>query len=90
MRVAISSNLGFGGVRATELDVSGDATLRDLLTEVAMRYEYRLLAPDLTKVVDEVQITVNGKDYLFLPRRLETSLNEGDEIGIYFYPLGGG
>lgn len=40
--------------------------------------------------MDEVQVTVNGKDHLFLPARLETSLSEGDEIGIYFYPLGGG
>jgi len=90
MRVAVSSNFGFGGVPGTELDVSGDATLRDLLTDVAARYEYRLFAPDLRKVVDEVQITVNGKDHLFLPTRLETPLSEGDEVGIYFYPLGGG
>lgn len=90
MRVAISSNFGFGGVRGTALDVSEDATLRDLLTAVATRYDYRLFAPDREKIVDEVQITVNGKDYLFLPRHLETRLGEGDEIAIYFYPLGGG
>jgi len=90
VRVVISSNFGFGGERAAQLDLSGDATLRDLLTEVAKRYDYRLLAPDLSKVVDEVQITVNGKDHLFLPKRLEMPLSEGDEVGIHFYPLGGG
>lgn len=86
MRLVVSSNFGVGDVG----DMPEGATLRVLLNHMAKQHGYRLFTQDWRKVVDQVQITVNGKDHLFLPLRLETPLKEGDEIRIYFYPLGGG
>jgi len=90
MRLRLRSNFGFDGPREVDFDAADTATLGDLLGEIAERYGCRLLVVDGTAVVDDVHVTVNERDHLFIPERLGAPLAEGDEIRISFLPLGGG
>lgn len=90
MRLVVRCNLGFGGAPVAAVDLPEGATLRDLLIRVAEREGHRLFTADRARIVDEVHIAVNGRDYLFIPAQAEAALRDGDQVDIYFYPLGGG
>jgi len=67
-------------------------TLRDLLLYLGERIRFEFVdARQGTLAWDlEIEILLNGKDFIFLSRGLETPLNEGDSLEIYLLPLGGG
>ncbi len=71
-------------------------TLRTLLEKLSRRYskgKMIFIDPETNEVdPDEYMVTVNGKTWELLPRRLETELNEGDRVSVSLWLeiLGGG
>ena len=69
------------------------ATLRDLLDDLSKRFGKDLreliFDPGTGGLVSHVMLLVNGRNYLFMPDRLDTVLKDGDEIGL-FPPIAGG
>jgi molybdopterin synthase sulfur carrier subunit len=84
-------------------DVIGDITisekeagayrLRQLLERLSIEHEdflgYKIFDPGDGGVREHIAVLVNGVHYSHLPDRLETELNDGDEIAI-FPPIAGG
>ena len=69
------------------------ATIREVLDDLSDRF-----GKDLTELIYEsgteepashIILLVNGRNYLSMPKRLETELKDGDEIAL-FPPLAGG
>ena len=71
---------------------AGEITLGSLLKELAAehRANVEFIDPRNNEVDDSFTVCVNGREYRFLPKRLETTLNHGDEVRITVLPLGGG
>ena len=95
MKVFLGSNVSIKGEfepGVVELD-GQNATLRDLLQELASRGEtLDLINPESGEKGDDIrEILVNDRDYLLL-EQLETKLSDGDTVMIrlWFDPLGGG
>lgn len=89
MRITIKSNFGITGLDNDELELEGYPTLSDVVSELAESAEYPFVYPD-GQIDPDVDILLNGLEYVFLPQRLNTLLNEGDKIEILMLALGGG
>jgi molybdopterin converting factor small subunit len=67
-----------------EVDMSG-STLRDLLTKITGEYkrvsmEFYPIDPKTNDVDNDYDILVNDKNYIILPQKLDTKLNDGDRV----------
>jgi MoaD family protein len=75
-----------------EMDV-GDITLRELLDmlckEFGSELKSQVFDPKTNKVSNMLRVLVNGRHYTTLPCKLETCLQDGDEIAM-FPPVAGG
>ena len=75
-----------------EMDV-GDITLRELLDMLCKEFgddlKSQVFDPKTNNVSNMLRVLVNGKHYTTLPGKLETCLQNGDEIAI-FPPVAGG
>ena len=69
------------------------ATIRDLLDDLSERFGKDLtdliFDPGTGGLVSHVMLLVNGRNYLFMPGRLDTPLKDGDEVAL-FPPIAGG
>ncbi len=69
-------------------------TIRSLLQELAREHSKVIfIDPEINEVdPDEYLVMVNGRNWEFLPQRLETELNDGDRVSITMWLdlLGGG
>lgn len=70
----------------------GEITLRDLLKELGSEHHANVsfIDPHNNEVDDSFTVCINGREYRYLPKRLETKLKHGDEVRITVLPLGGG
>ena len=70
-----------------------NATIRGVLSGLSKRFGRDfsdLIFDEKTKgLSDHIRVLVNGRHYKHLPNRLDTELEEGDEIAL-FPPLAGG
>ena len=70
-----------------------NATIREVLSGLSKRFGRDfsdLIFDEKTKgLSDHIRVLVNGRHYKHLPNRLDTELEEGDEIAL-FPPLAGG
>ena len=82
-----------GGHRTLEVEEEGILTLKDLMGHLSGRFGKDLtdliLDPETGNFVSHLMLLVNGKNHLFLPDRLNSTLKDGDEIAI-FPPIAGG
>ena len=75
-----------------EMEVE-NASLRDVLDNLSNRFgsgfSDLIFDPKTKEVKHHIAILVNGRHFSFLPRRLTTELNEGDEVAIFPQIAGG-
>ncbi|MFC1891526.1 MoaD/ThiS family protein [Thermodesulfobacteriota bacterium] len=76
------------------IEIEEDAlSLRDILEYLSRRFGQDLseliLDPETKGLADHVMLLVNGFNYLYLPKKLDTDLKDGDEIAL-FPPIAGG
>ncbi|MBU2498579.1 MAG: MoaD/ThiS family protein [Proteobacteria bacterium] len=89
MRINVKANFRITGIEADHLEIKGHPTLGEVLVDLAKRSEFPFVLSD-GKIDPEVEVLLNGLEYPFLPKRLDTPLNEGDNVEIMILALGGG
>ena len=89
MKVHIKANFGIAGIEGDHMDIRGRSTLGELLSDLAKGSEFPFILPD-GKLDPEVEVLLNGLEYPFLPKRLETELKEDDQVEIMMLSIGGG
>ena len=89
MKIKVKTNFGINGVAGEGIQFEGSPSLRDVLFDLSGRAEFPLIYPD-GQIDPDVEITLNGLEYAFLPRRLDTELKEDDSLEIMMLALGGG
>ena len=81
-----------GNCASFEVDFDS-ISIRDLLVELASRFgqdfKKMVFEGNTVNVGPNIRILVNGRHYGTLPRKLDTILVRGDEIGL-FPPIAGG
>jgi MoaD family protein len=81
-----------GDQSALEIE-TGNITLRELLHELSYRFGERFSQTVLDKTGkgphEQVRILINGRHYSHIPQKLDTRLQEGDEVSL-FPPIAGG
>ncbi len=95
MKVTLDSNLSIMNVfePPIELRFNGNTvTLKDLLEKINDLCSGIQVLKDGAPGDDVRNIILNGKDYFFIPKGLDTPLKNGDHVNleIYLEPLGGG
>ena len=89
MRIKVKANFVIKGINNEGVEFEGHPSLRDVLFEVANKAELPFMCPD--KELDpEIEILLNGLEYAFLPKKLDTKLKEDDEVEIMMLAIGGG
>jgi len=70
-----------------------NASLRDVLKDLSNRFgegfSDLIFDPKTKEVKNHISILVNGRHYIFLPKRLATELKEGDEVALFPQIAGG-
>ena len=96
MKITVKSFLTLrevmGGLSVLELEI-GNLTIGELLNELSVRFG----DPFSTIVFDQegkglnqhIRILINGRHYSHIPQKLNTRLQEGDEVSL-FPPIAGG
>jgi sulfur carrier protein ThiS len=90
MRITLKSNFDLG---LEEIELPGDgATLRNLLEELGRHHrDMDFIDPrSPTDVEEYFSVSINGKEYRFLPQRLDSPLKDGDEVEVAVVMFGGG
>ena len=90
MHIKIGSNFNLSHYCAEILEVSQGTTIRDLLLDIGKKLSFNFFDAESGNIYGDVQIAINGKDHLLIPRKLETLLEDGDSVEINLLPLGGG
>jgi len=89
MKVTLKSNLDVWGKQG-EVEIGFQDTLRRLLDRLSAKSHIPLIDPKTGDVDELIYVRVNGLEHSTLPQRLDTSLNDGDEVLIGLILLGGG
>ncbi len=70
-----------------------NASLGDVLKDLSNRFgedfSDLIFDPKTKEVKNHILILVNGRHYMFLPKRLATELKEGDEVALFPQIAGG-
>jgi MoaD family protein len=70
-----------------------NASLGDVLKDLSNRFgegfSDLIFDPKTKEVKNHILILVNGRHYIFLPKRLATELKEGDEVALFPQIVGG-
>lgn len=95
MRIVLKSNFEVAGIfEKGYIEMpGGDIALRHLLDELSRKSggTMEIVSPKTREVTPEdFSVSLNGLEYPFLPRRLDTLLKEGDVVDVMITVLGGG
>lgn len=70
-----------------------NASLGDVLKDLSNRFgegfSDLIFDPKTKEIKNHISILVNGRHYIFLPKRLATELKEGDEVALFPQIAGG-
>ena len=96
MKITIRSFLAMrevmGGQSALELEI-GSLTVMELLHELSDKFGERFSQVVFDKTGKElnqdIRIVINGRHYSHMPQKLNTPLQDGDEISLFPPVMGG-
>jgi MoaD family protein len=81
-----------GNTAVLEIEMK-NASLGDVLKDLSNRFgegfSDLIFDPKTKEVKNHISILVNGRHYIFLPKRLATELKEGDEVALFPQIAGG-
>jgi len=89
MKVKIKANFGIPEVTDDHVQMEGQADLRELLALLQERAEFPFMHED-GKTDPDIEVMLNGIEVPFLPGKLDTQLQEGDEVEIIWKAMVGG
>jgi len=89
MRIDVKANFMIPGVDRGSVEVEENATLGDVLTDLGNRAKFPFIGPD-RKIDPGVEVLLNGLEYAFHSKRLETHLEENDKVEVIILPMAGG
>ena len=89
MRINVKANFRIAGIDNDHAEIEGRPTLGSLLIDLAKGSDFPFLLSD-GKIEPEVEIRLNGLEYPFLPKGLDTRVKEGDLVEVMILALGGG
>lgn len=89
MKIKVKTNFGLKGIEEDGIRFEGNPSLKDVVSELSEKAEFSLIYPN-GEVDPDVEITLNGLEYAFLPQNLDTELKEDDLVEIMMLALGGG
>ncbi len=90
MKIALKSNFDIG---IFEMEFSQSrVTLRDVIQRLSQRQQGLGVIKESNPMEIDAgfDVRVNGRDYVFLPQRLDSSLKDGDQVEVSVSALGGG
>lgn len=90
MKIALKSNFDIG---IFEIEFSqSPVTLRDVIKKLSHRQQGLGVIKESNPMEIDAgfDVRVNGRDYVFLPQRLDTPLKDGDQVEVSVSALGGG
>ena len=90
MKITLKSNFDLG---LEEMEFADDSTsLRNLLEELGrLHTDMEFIDPrNPTDVEEFFTVSINGKEYRFLPQRLDSPLRDGDVVEVAVVMFGGG
>jgi molybdopterin converting factor small subunit len=90
IKIKVNSNFGLTNVCGGGLEMNNGATVGDLLSDIGKKFTVNFFDSESGSIHGDVQIRINGKDYLLIPTQLDTPLKDGDSVDINLLPLGGG
>lgn len=89
--IRLTTNFAVPGRKEGSFSLPSSAgTLRRLLLHLGEKIRFDLVDPRGGSLETDLEILLNGKDFRFLPRGLDTPLSEGDALDVHLLPLGGG
>lgn len=90
-KIRLKTNFMVPGTRDHGFPLPGNVnTIAQLLAYLGGAVHFDFIDPESGELEWDLEILLNGRDYLFSPAGLETALEEGAFIEIYLLPLGGG
>lgn len=90
MKIALKSNFDIG---IFEMEFSQSrVTLRDVIQRLSQRQQGLGVIKESNPMEIDAgfDVRVNGRDYVFLHQRLDSSLKDGDQVEVSVSALGGG
>ena len=91
IRAHLRTNFLSGKRRTETISLREDkASLGECLTEIERLEAVRLVDREVMEIYPDIEISLNGVDFYFLPEKMETEIADGDTISISLITLGGG
>ncbi len=90
MKINLKSNFDIG---IFEMEFSQSrVTLRDVIQKLSQRQQGLGVIKESNPMEIDAgfDVRVNGRDYVFLPQRLDSTLKDGDQVEVSVSALGGG
>lgn len=92
VRAFLTAREVLGGQKTVMIDVN-EATIADLLQQLSIQFgesfEQMFFDSQSGAISEQVAVLVNGRHYAHLPHRLNTALEDGDDVAL-FPPIAGG
>lgn len=90
-KIELKTNFEVCGSVSREWDLpSPIATMKDLLRYIGKQLDFDFINPASGNLKEDIEVEKDGKSVRFYPTGLDTPLDNGDTVGVFLMPLGGG